>query len=323
VSDPLTILVLVTSAHAGDAATAATSAAARRALGDAVVLVEARDAMPSLEKADALAERVRAEVVVELDWTDARRARLQLHRARTEPWIVRELTFDEVDAPAERGRTLGLTIAAIVRREGESPEEPPASEPPPAVSATTEAPSTVRSVASEPAWIGAADVSFAASTGLGGTAGGAGAELGARFFLAPAVALRLGGGVRVGGVPALDDARATTIRIGGGLALRLARFGNPGSGGQPVDIGVRVDVLALRHAVTRDFAGSPTSHSRFVSGADALVEVAWRVAPRVSLGGAGGLEAAFGTTALAVGGAPRAEIPALRALLEMGVRVRF
>jgi hypothetical protein len=322
-ADPLTILVLVTAAHASDAATAATTAAARRALDDATVLLEAREVLPTRDDAVALGERVRAEVVVELDWLDDRRAKLQVCRAKDEPWIVRELTFEDVDAPAERGRTLGLTIAAVVRREGEPPrEERPLAPSPPARPANDNPPKPPLPPR-ERAWVGAGEISVAGAVGLGGDAGSVGGEVGGRLFVAPPLALRLGGGVRLGAVPALGDARATTVRLGGGLAVRVFRAGADDAVSQPLEIALRADLLALRHAVTRDFGGVETTHDRWMAGADALAEVAWYLTPAAAVAAAAGVEAAFGTTTLSVGGAPQARIPPFRAVVEMGARVRF
>jgi hypothetical protein len=128
--------------------------------------------------------------------------------------------------------------------------------------------------------------------------------------------LRLGVGGRIGEVAAAQ-ADASTIRLGGGLAMRVFES----AGARPFELGARADLVALHHALAR--TDDSSSGSRWLPGADTLLEGAWWIAPDIGFVAATGVEVAFGSTSVLVDGTRVATIPPVRLLLEAGLRARF
>jgi hypothetical protein len=311
-ADALIVLLLLAGSDAKDDATApAMTAAARRALGpDAVVLVDERPEVPADADALTLGARLHARGVVEVTWSDAghRTARVHVHVAERPERLDRELRFAPEDSPAERGRTIGLALATMIT-ERAAPEEPPptpapAPAPAPAPDVAQRAPAPdVRRVGIDLLGIG--------GVGLGGEAAGAGGALGARWYATEGIAARAAAAARFGSLPAAD-ASAYAIMFAGGAAVRLIDAGD-------LAISVRGDVLLMRFAVRRD----ALEHSRWIAGADVVLEGAARVADGTYLLGGVGYEVVFGPTDVGVGGAPTTRVPIARLVAELGLRRRF
>ena len=335
-ADPVIVLLVLLAADAQDPATQAVAAAARRAIGqDGVVLVQETDTLPQDEDALALGRTVHAASVAEIVWENTARSRVRLHVYVPEraSWSDRELVFETWDAPGERGRALGLTLATVL---GQAREEaaimvetpvPPAEAPPPPVVAPPEL--TAPRGASPPPDAApppprarrrflAIDGTAIAGTGIGGSALGAGPSIAARVYVLDDLALRGVGAIRFG---SLDTAAAssTTTALGGGVSFRALRT----SGVWPLELGVRADLLAVEQLVAREALGSTLRRSRWITAADVYVEGAWRLGEPISLVAAVGAEVAFGSTDVTVGGQSVAHIPPGRVLVELGVRVHF
>ena len=96
-SDPLILLLLLSSNEATDPATAA---ATRRALGpETTVLVDERAEMPSDAGALLLGERVHARAIAEVRWDDETHTRVRVHVEHAAGWLARAMTFDPSDVP--------------------------------------------------------------------------------------------------------------------------------------------------------------------------------------------------------------------------------
>ena len=96
--------------------------------------------------------------------------------------------------------------------------------------------------------------------------------------------------------------------------------------GRTASLGLRADAIALRHDVRGTvIPGQPEQHVRYLPATDLLAQLAVRVARRLEIVAAGGVEAALGSTAVRTGETPVtvATIPALRLTAEAGLRVEF
>ncbi len=284
-----------------------------------VVLVD-----PAASTADAEAlvvgQRVRARAVVRVVWTDDKAtARLDVHVEPSPDWAHDELRFRAADAPIERGRTVGFAIASMVQRLEAAhepspapppPSAPPGSSPPPEPQAEPPPPPTRSpSARAFEAFAGGAAAFGGAATGYGGTLGG-------RWFPLERVGLRVVTAARFGSIDAAS-ASDRVVLVGGGVVVRLARWGALG-------VEARSDFVVIFARATRSYPTGDVSQSRQpVGGADAAAEASFWLSSRTALTASAGGELAFGPTYVNVGGAQRAEIPSVRALTEIGVRVGF
>jgi hypothetical protein len=354
VADPAIVLVLLLSRDAADPATQAILPAARRPLGeDTVVLVQQSETLPSDDEALALARQVHARSAVRLAWEDAAHSRMRLRVFLVDGGrrYDYELAFDPHDQPAERGRAIGLAMTPVLTRAlaATPPLDAPAAGATPAATpladsaavapasiapaASTAAPASLGPVSRESplppsamhagSWL-ALDVASSASVGLGGNALGIGPTVGLRALVLGPVALHAVGVARFGAVDAAS-ASAATLGLGGGAAARLLRVGE---GARALDLGARLDVLAMQHALTQDEGGavgggSTVRRARWLTAVDVVAEAAWPLARHLDLAVGAGAEIAMGPTAVTVGGRPVDHIPVGRAIAELGVRVPF
>jgi hypothetical protein len=122
----LAVLLLVVG-PAGELPTAAMTTASRDVLaGRARVTVERAAVAPSDDEVVARASAVGASAVVEVSWpdVDGTRAHLHAHLRPSAAWIDRDLRFETASPGAERGRAVGLTIAAMIPDEDEPTPTP-------------------------------------------------------------------------------------------------------------------------------------------------------------------------------------------------------
>jgi hypothetical protein len=166
----------------------------------------------------------------------------------------------------------------------------------------------------------ALDVMAAGSIGVGSTAQGIGGGAAVHWFVLPALSVRLGANARVG---SLDAAAATlsTIDSSAGIAVhpRLA------TQSRPFGLSVRADYVLSRQSATHydsDDPG-PVTNARWLSGVDALVEGNWLFASEIGLLAGIGLEDFFASTYIYVRNAPKLTLPPVRALADVGLRLRF
>jgi hypothetical protein len=358
-TDPVTLFILVTAGERADL-TRAMAGATHDALGaSAVVVVREVPGEPS--DAEALdAERTEgADAVVELSWVDPhhQQASVKMHVARDRRWIERSVGFLRFDPDAERGRTLGFTIASILPQSPLAPTEAtPASSGPTGASATATptglassaavavappvpssaalpAPSPPVPEPSAPARSGrrlnlSVDVLAVGAVGVGGNdpkndANGSGGGAAAiQWFPIRNLALRLGGGLRAG---SSDRAKANTLTVlgTGGLAFHPWRT----SPIHPFGASLRADFLFSDESLTY-FANGPKANEAQVQhrrhpGLELGVDASWRFASDVELVAGLGIEDVFTTTHVAIDHTTVATLSPVSAFAEAGLRLDF
>jgi len=154
-----------------------------------------------------------------------------------------------------------------------------------------------------------------------GTAEGLGAAAAAQWFPLSALSIRLGAGA-LGGT--LSEAEATTLYLVGtaGVAVHPLRA----RAGRPFGLALRVDYVVMRQSISSLSSGEeggPTAHDRWLSGVDGVVEGDWLFATDVEVVLGLGLADVFAPTYVDVHGTRVATITPLRALGELGFRLRF
>ena len=317
------ILVVLVIAHGvGDPLTAAFEHAARGALGSEARL-EIRSVAEDPADADSIALAGGADGVVEVSWeAGGARARLHCYVTREQRWVDREIAFGSDDAhsereTAERGRLLGFAVATMFGDEG----RPEAPLPPHPIASTPTQSSVVvdsRPVDARSPTTRSFEFSGAASSGIGGTASGFGAEAAARMVLNGPLWGRVFVAGRGGSIPA---AQATTrsLFFGGGVAIaalpperRLA-------------LGLRVDAFAsyfeASHFSEDDVV--PVRRSRWIPGADLIAEGGFRLVGSAGVFLGAGVEALLGKTTVYTHDKQVALVAPLRAVAQLGFRVGF
>jgi hypothetical protein len=259
---------------------------------------------------------------------------MHVHIGRSPTWFDREIVFRRSDAAGERGRAIGVVLAAMLPEIEAPREEAPRDEPPPAespVAAEPSAPPTppvaTPPVAPAPTFVPRSEyapragfgVSSLGSFGLGGPAAEGGGAVDARWFLGSRVALRAVGELRFG---SLTAARATsrTWIVGAGATLQIV--GGPRT---RADLGLRADALAsyLRVTRTSTSSGVDRQQTRWLPALDLAIEASWHVMPWLSVTIALGAEETVGTTDLIVDGVVVARLAPTRAFGELGIRLLF
>lgn len=319
------VVIVVQQADAHSPSTQAMVATARAALGGSTVLVQESVSPPTDEQALEVGATAHADAVVVVTWPDAGgHARLHF-RVLSEPkWADRELTFTPADAPTERGRSAGLTIAALVPSEAPPPVAvvpvaPPALPPPRDTPVPERTPPRLRQKEpTRPAQL-QLDAAALGSFGFLGVAGAGGGELAVRVVLPELLTFRLGGGVRFGEIDARTEATeltTATSRITAGVVVHAARL-------RAFELGIGVDTAVVYHSVSRiALDGSRQTHGRFLGAGDLLFDGAYWF-DRVALFAAAGVELALGETRVLVGSETLATIPRARGILLLGVRLRL
>lgn len=294
----LVVLVFVASNELHTPATDAMVASTRAAIGGGVVLVQ--EGAPPDSEALGTGEALHADTVVEVTWTaDHRIAHLHAHARGQPKWIDRDLSFAAVDDPGERGRAVGLAIAAIV-----PPEQPP---PPPSTSpsATTSLHASV-------------DAAIQGALGSSEAAGGLGGLVAFRLGIGDYWTLRAHIGARFGDIDDGDKDYPLSI-VHGGLgasveAIHEGRFA----------LAVQMDGMIVRQSVARPrVEGGYEQHARWVPAADLLLDGSWSLGPRMSLFSAIGGEISFGETRVVVGNEELDSLSRFRGIMLLGVRLRF
>lgn len=283
-----------------------------------------------------------ADGVVELSWS-ADRARIHCWVTSEKRWVEREISFGAAGPRSERetrerGRLLGLAVATMFGDQVEAAHEddapraaaavadvtpPPVLAPPPQVSAapptgaTEQEPEPPRARGNESSPRGL-EVAATASSGLGGTAAGVGALAALRLAWSGPLWTRFFVAGRAGSIP-VAQANTRSLQLGSGLALS----GSPGA--MPIELGARLDLFASYFDATHlsEDDVEPDRKSRWLPGADLVLEGGVRVAPSAGLFVGAGLEAVTGRTDIYTHGQRVAVVPVLRIVGEAGFRARF
>ncbi len=292
----LLILVFVDAHDAATPLPGALARAAEEALGaGASVSIRTLD-RPS--PVAGLADAGRAEhaaAVARIIWTDERRteARLEVVGADGGPTRASTIAFADSDPLAERGRALGLVLAALVAPEKLARLEREAA----AREVAAPAPTVVAPPPPPPpppprrrfALDAAAEGGFA----VAGAGSGFGGALGLRWYAGRRLGLRAGVQARFGKVA---SAQATALDLAAAAGLMLSVI--PSSDERRFGLTVRADALllyqSLSHLSEDDVA--PVDSGRVLPGAAALLEGQWAVSPTLALFLGGGAEVAFGRT---------------------------
>lgn len=235
-------------------------------------------------------------------------------------WVRRDLTFPPVEPLIDRGRTIGLLIASTFATERQLLELPanaptevaaaPAPTPPPSDRPTRHRASTSSAGAT---WF--IDLGGRASSGLGGAAGGLGGTLALHRLLSGGLWLRAGIGARAGSVAAAG-ASSSMQHAEVGVSTWMTSFG--------LDLGVRADVMLMRHAVTRWTPRTGThTESRLLPGFALTLEASLPIASAAAVVASAGLESGLGRTEIAVGESTVTDIPLLRLAVGLSFRIRL
>jgi hypothetical protein len=323
----LVVVILVAANDARDPATTAMTATTQEALGpDAIVVVREVEAMPPDDEAERLEGTLHAEAVVEVTWPGAAhdRAHLRVHTAAASPpWAERDLAFAPVDAPAERGRTIAFTVAAMLPAPGTSDEpRPPSATPVPAPPVPPPADVAAPPLSSprlEPRPRAAFDFAASGALGVRGNAGGLGGEIGARWSPLRSIWL-VGFASAMLGDMEVAQATSRSIRLAAGAAWEPL----PAGPAQPFGLGLVASLGACRHALTRTVVGAaPVNDARWIGVGQLRVELTWWFLRQTALVSSFGAELAFGATRVRVDGRTAETIPLFRGLISLGVRSQF
>jgi hypothetical protein len=325
----VSVVVVVAAGDPDDGSSRAIEQALRTALG-ADASVELRSAAEP-EAAAAIAASATTDtttLVGVVAWSDRQR-RVTIHFSNREGRATdREIRFDPYDAPAERGRTVGFALASMVPAsafdERAAPKTTAPAAAPLALAPTGSAPADPAAPNEAPPTLPrpngmALDAAAVATTALEGFGGGLGGAFAFRLPLVGATGARVALGARTGEV---GPAQATSRTLSGAVGLTWQPWLDAR---RRWAAGARIDALVLHQELTHlsDDDPSGVSLARFVPGADAALEGAFRFADRALVVVAVGSEVALGKTSVVVRGREVASLSPVRLFGEMGLRVSF
>ncbi|MGZ3421607.1 MAG: hypothetical protein ACXVEE_27270 [Polyangiales bacterium] len=317
------LLVLAQDPAADSAASAMAASAADGLDGRVHVELERVTTLPADDEAIHRGTAVKAGAVIEVSWPDAdgRRAHLHAHLRPTAAWIDRDVTFELTSSPWERGRAVGLAIAAMLPDDEPSP--PPAPEPPqplpvivtPPTVITTVTPPVDRPVAvTPPKRPSPYEASLVGELGTGISGG---ARAGFTWWLVPRVGLHLDVGGRASTVRAVN---ANVLRLDAGVGTAIRLYGLAGG----TSFVVYGEVRGVREQVTRGRTdGVEERHARFLPAFAFSGEFALAVTQSMALTAAVGGDLSLGKTTLAVNETNAATVPVFTAISAVGLRFTF
>lgn len=290
--------------------------------GDARVLVEARDAVPSDEDAAALATARKGAALAEVAWTDDAHAQAHVHLliAGDGTWYDRALSFEASDAEEERERAVGYLVAAMVRDTQANAEATAAAPSPPPPRRAAEAPASERPTLPAPSPLRpsrfAIDAAALGALALSGDGAQVGPMVRARFDVARRLALQASGALAFGELRAAG-ATTTETRLSAGAAYRVYGVRRARS----IEVVVALEALALSESVRR--ADPAAERGRWLAGAHGDVELGWLATSSVEPFLALGAEGLFGAPPIRVDGEQVAQLAPFRATSTVGLRLRF
>ena len=349
---PLLLILLAVSDADREPARVMLETATQTFGGDMRIAVEPFEGSPPALAALVSAAQAReAAVVARVLWRQGgAQATLDVYVARSGVFTHRALTFHPRDRAAERGRTIGLVLAALSLPSEDSRLGPAEASPTAAVIAASPTRVSVSAPANPPLaestvvaptagapaaggfatenkitprapgpW--ALEALVAAGVAVAGSGGGLGGGVAVRRFLGDRWGARLGLQARTGSVPS-----AQSSSLAAGLAAGL--FGRLRPAGVAVprwNFGARLDVLLGYEMLTHfsDDDPEPVRRGRFLPVADAWLETDWAMTPTAMLHAGIGIEAAAGSTLVVVRGLEVARISPFRAVAQLGFLLRF
>jgi hypothetical protein len=321
---PVIALLILVFVDAHDAATplpGALARAAEEALGaGASVSIRTLARPPPVTGLVDAGRAAHAAAVARIAWTDERRTEARLEVLGTDGGQPRAsaVAFAASDPLAERGRALGLVLAALVapekqaRLEREAATREVAAPAPTVVASPPPPPPPPRRFA--------LDTAAAGGFALAGAGSGVGGALGLRWYAGRRLGLRAGVQARFGEVA---SAQATALDVAAAAGVVLSVI--PPSDERRFGLAVRADALllyqSLSHLSGDDVA--PVQSGRVLPGAAALLEAQWAVSPTLALLLGGGGEVAFGRTDVIVHLRKVAELAPFRLVVQGGLVARF
>ena len=305
-SAPLALVVVVVTGGGSDPVNTATVQAAEQALGTAATVAVVEVADGDDEALLRVANDKHAAIAL-VRWQTPSSAVVHFHGWGSPRWVDRTVVFEKDDAPGERGRTLGFTLASMMPEAAPITVSPPKAETPPVQ------PERPRR------WYGAIDATASGAFAPQEFGTGLGAQLGFSLFWRR-LGLRLGWAIRAGDVP---PAQATALYMGGTLGFSM-RFLEP-QPHQRFGFAARVDMLLLYQSLTHLSSDdvTPAHQDRWLGGADAVLLGTFDLTPAAAVVVSAGVESAFGTTTVFIGANPVAQVFPVRILADIGVLARF
>jgi hypothetical protein len=154
-------------------------------------------------------------------------------------------------------------------------------------------------------------------TGEGGDGGGG---VAGSWFPVPSASLRLSGGVRAGS-SGLVQTSTLSVPMTVGVGWHAVRT----TLSRPFGIALRADYVLLYESLQYMRLGGGGMRDRWLSGVGAAADALWLFSPDVEAFMGPALEYAFGSTIVDAQVPHRVQttLPPLRAIIEVGVRVRF
>ena len=316
-------LVILVFIDAHDAATPlpdALARAAEEALGSdvSVSMRTLADDVPTPALIDA-GRAEHATAVARITWANEQRSEARLDVVSIDGGPARSSTiaFGASDPLAERGRAIGLVLAALLAPENRArlarAKTARADVAPAAVAASApQVPPPPRHFALD----AAAEAGFA----LGGVGSGAGGTIGLRWQPGSRIGLRIGMQARFGEV-GVAQAAATGLGAAAGVILYVV----PPADQRRFALSLRADAILLYESLSHlsQDDPEPVRGAHLLPGAAAVLEGQLAVSPTLGLVLGAGPEIAFGRTDVFVHQVKVAEIAPFRLIVTGGLVARF
>ena len=142
------------------------------------------------------------------------------------------------------------------------------------------------------------------------------------WFVLPGLSVRLGANARVG---SLDRAAATLSLIESSAGIAVHPW--PVTRSRSFGVSMRADYVLSRQSATHfdsdDYGHGPVTDARWLSGLDVLVEGNWLFTSDIGVFAEIGVEDFFAPTYVYFRNDPVLTLPPVRALADLGLRLRF
>ena len=267
-----------------------------------------------------------AAVIARVNWSDVQRLQgtLELRVLADDRRVSQPFTFQAADPLLERGRALGLFIAALLAPPGTDRRAPPRDEATARTEVAPEPPvsAAVSERASAPSPVGDWFLDAAAEGGIavGGAGSGWGGTIGLGRRFAGRFGWRIGARARFGEV-----ANAQADDLSAGLSMGVLVSMRQAAEGERVEIDLRLDGLLLYEALSHLSPDDVerVSRGRLVPGVGLVAEGRYLLRPGAAVILGAGPEVAFGRTDVFVHQGKVAELVPLRVAIHAGLRIAF